>query len=190
MPYTDEFMSKPQHYSDAHTPSSPPKRARKAAKPHGVATLVDENLRALIKKIEAGTCTQRDIERVRNRFEKLGEHEGPLQSRLLKNAAFLTKNRANLHVVALESMRKAFAAQEPVAPAVTKPGRKRKASKGRLRIGVSDVELDKVPVVCQTGASITLSWDSRRKGFFILGAPHSEISIVPQGPNALVLRVR
>lgn len=78
---------------------------------------------------------------------------------------------------------------QPAKKASSKRGR-RKPAKGRLRIGATDIELERVSLTCHTGASITLWWDPNRKGIFVLGAPHSEVSIVPQGPNALVLRVR
>lgn len=152
--------------------------------------IVNKSIPALIKKIEDGVCKQRDIERLRERLLKLEARVpvSPFQKRLLRNAAFLERNRANLSVVALEVMRKALA--QELVWLTTKPDHKRKASKGKLRIGVSDVELEKVSVVSQTGASITLSWSERRKGFFIVAPPDSETSVVLVGPDGFVLQVR
>jgi hypothetical protein len=79
---------------------------------------------------------------------------------------------------------------KPSRKKATKTRSKRKAARGKLLIGATDIELDKVPIICPNGARITLSWDSNRKGLFVLGMPHTEITLLPQGPNALVLKVR
>lgn len=78
----------------------------------------------------------------------------------------------------------------PKRKKAAKTSRSKKASKGKLRIGATDVELDKVPIVCPNGARVTLWWDSRRKGIFVLGQSHGEVHVLPEGPNALVLKVR
>lgn len=151
-----------------------------------VNTLVTRTLLSLIEKIEEGCCTPRDIKRLQLRLETLGNITSPLQLLLLESAAIIRRKQDSLQVVTLEAMRTRLSnAVQTIKPKRRRPER---VPKSQLRMGASDLQLDRMPVVCPDGARVVLSWDPDRKGIVVLA--DSPISIVPQGPRSVLLLVR